>query len=176
MTTVTYKTLLLNASYEPLCFINVRRAVRLLFLGKIEIISSWDALLRSMKSSINIPAVIRLRHRVDAGNHPVKFSRVLLFHRDGWKCQYCGRRLDCSTATIDHYVPKSQGGKTTWTNCTTACKVCNGSKGSLNPKLVPRPLHKLYPPRNMVVGAGLHGGEKWHPDWVFYVGERVLNS
>ncbi|MFZ9098645.1 MAG: HNH endonuclease, partial [Burkholderiaceae bacterium] len=73
-----------------------------------------------------------------------KFIRRNIFARDGSRCQYCGKRFPTSELSIDHVVPRSQGGKTTWTNVVTACRGCNHRKGNRTPEQARMPL--LYVP------------------------------
>jgi 5-methylcytosine-specific restriction endonuclease McrA len=77
-----------------------------------------------------VPAVIRLRRQPKAGQRGVKFSRVNVYSRDGYRCQYCGVRFAASQLSYDHVVPRAAGGRTEWTNIVTACRDCNTRKGS----------------------------------------------
>lgn len=126
-------TLLLSHSYEPLRVISWQRAIRLLTKGRIEVLSSYDGFLRSSTVVIKIPAVARLLRAFKRFRKPVKFSRINVYSRDGYKCGYCGERKPIDELTFDHVVPRSQGGKTEWLNVTSACSSCNHRKGGRTP-------------------------------------------
>jgi 5-methylcytosine-specific restriction endonuclease McrA len=134
------RCLALNASYEPLTMVPVRRALRLVIDGKAEIVEA-DAgrLVRSQAVAVPRPAVIRLVRFVHV---PRRFRRqvtnTFLFARDGYRCQFCGRAAgglrhrECLTR--DHLTPLSRGGTNEWTNVVTACSSCNTRKGNRLPE------------------------------------------
>jgi 5-methylcytosine-specific restriction endonuclease McrA len=121
------RVLVLNASYEPINVCTVRRAVVLLLKAKAEIVehASWE--LRSASATLSRPVVIRLKTyvRVPRDTHRRKITRRAVFARDGWTCQYCGAR---SNLTVDHVIPRSKGGKSTWDNIVASCAPCNRRK------------------------------------------------
>jgi 5-methylcytosine-specific restriction endonuclease McrA len=128
--------LTLNASFEPLTILSVRRALRLVIDRKAEILEIDDGrIFRSEREKLAAPCVIRLVRFVHV---PRKFRRqvtnTFLFARDDYRCQYCGRhRRDLrgrEFLTRDHVVPISRGGLNTWDNVVTACSPCNNRKGS----------------------------------------------
>lgn len=127
-------TLLLNASFQPLKVISWQRAVTLLFLGKAEVVDVYDNEIRSVSIVIKMPAVVRLLRYVRLTKQRPPLTRLNLLARDGFHCQYCGRELSYSEATIDHVKPRSQGGLTTWENVVTACPPCNRHKGGKTPQ------------------------------------------
>lgn len=119
------RSLVLNASYEPLSVVSARRAVVLVLDDKAELIHGSAAVIHSERLSITVPSVVRLRHFVRVPHrHHTTLSRRGVFLRDGGLCQYCGRRAD----SIDHIVPRSKGGPHTWENVVAACHRCNSSK------------------------------------------------
>jgi 5-methylcytosine-specific restriction endonuclease McrA len=128
--------LALNASFEPLTMVPVKRALRLVIDGKAEIVESDHArTVRSERLAMPRPAVIRLTKFVHV---PRRFRRqvtnTFLFARDRYRCQYCGRghaELKPREAlTRDHVIPISRGGTNEWTNCVTACSTCNLRKAN----------------------------------------------
>lgn len=127
------QTLILDRNMGPLKVVHWTRAVALWFQGKVEIISEYDGFARSTSLVIKIPAVVRLLHAFRRHKKPVKFSRVNIYGRDGYKCQYCGVKHRMSELTYDHVVPRSRGGRTTWTNIVTACEGCNLRKRDRTP-------------------------------------------
>jgi len=127
-------TLLLSQSYEPIKIIGWQRAITLLFLGKVEVIEEYTDAVRSVSFVLKIPAVVRLLRGFRRHHKPVKFSRVNIYARDSYTCQYCGKRLGVDELTYDHVQPRSQGGRTDWTNIVTCCHECNRSKGGRTPR------------------------------------------
>lgn len=121
--------LLLNASYEPLRVINWKRALTLLFSGKVEVLEEYEREVRSVSLSIPMPSVIRLHALIRVKTRGVKFSRQNIYARDKYECQYCRRRLAPSELTYDHVIPRSLGGPTDWENIVTCCISCNRRKG-----------------------------------------------
>ncbi len=128
------RTLLLNTTFEPLAIVSWRKAVTLLFLEKVEVISEYDREIRSVSTRVRLPAVIRLLHFVRNNRLSARFSRKNVFLRDDYTCQYCGERFETRHLTCDHIVPKSRGGTTEWTNIVTSCVYCNLRKGDKLPE------------------------------------------
>lgn len=127
-------TLLLNASFEPLKVISWERAVTLFFLGKVEIVHEYEAPVRSVSLIINMPCVVRLLKYVYIGTRLPPLSKHNLLARDNYQCQYCAKKLVVSDWSIDHVVPRSQGGGTSWLNVVACCQSCNRKKGGRTPK------------------------------------------
>lgn len=134
------RCLTLNASFEPLTLVPVRRALRLVIDGKAEIVESdRGRLMRSATLAVPRPTVIRLVRFVHV---PRKFRRqvtnTFLFARDAYRCLFCARSerdlgfRECLTR--DHVVPLSRGGTNDWTNVVTACSSCNTRKGNRLPE------------------------------------------
>jgi 5-methylcytosine-specific restriction endonuclease McrA len=128
--------LALNASYEPLTMVPMRRALRLLIDGKAEIVEAdSDRVVRSERLTLPRPAVIRLTKFIHV---PRRFRRqvtnTFLFARDHYRCQYCGRHVlelkPREALTRDHLLPLSRGGTNEWSNVVTACSPCNTRKGN----------------------------------------------
>ena len=125
--------LVLNATYEPINVCTVRRAAVLLLKEKAEIVerAAWE--LRSEHTAMPRPVVIRLvqlRATSRATPHRRKITRRAVFARDGWACQYCGSR---SNLTVDHVIPRSKGGDSSWENIVASCAPCNRRKGDRLP-------------------------------------------
>jgi 5-methylcytosine-specific restriction endonuclease McrA len=119
------RSLVLNASYEPLCVVSARRAVVLVLGEKAEAVAQTGLVLHSEHLTIAVPSVVRLRAFVTVPfRRRVAVSRRAVMARDGGVCQYCGSRAD----SIDHVVPRSRGGTHTWENVVAACRPCNVRK------------------------------------------------
>ena len=120
--------LVLNATYEPINVCTVRRAVVLLLKDKAEVIEHSDWALHSATRTMSRPVVIRLVAyvRIPRDTHRRKITRRAVFARDNWTCQYCGAR---SNLTVDHVIPRSKGGGSSWDNIVASCAPCNRRKG-----------------------------------------------
>jgi 5-methylcytosine-specific restriction endonuclease McrA len=125
--------LVLNATYEPINVCTVRRAVVLLLKEKAEVIERAEWGLHSANTTIPRPMVIRLVSyvRVPRDPHRRKITRRAVFARDNWTCQYCGSR---GNLTVDHVIPRSKGGGSTWDNIVASCAPCNRRKGNALPR------------------------------------------
>jgi len=123
----------LNATFEPINVCTVRRAVVLLLKDKAEVIEHGEWQLHSATHTIAGPVVIRLVTyvRIPRGTHRRKITRRAVFARDNWTCQYCGSR---SSLTVDHVVPRSKGGLSSWENIVASCAPCNRRKGNALPR------------------------------------------
>jgi hypothetical protein len=116
---------------QPLAFICERKAIRLLIKDKVEVISLWDnARYYSASGFVDLPAVIRLKYSITRNFFKRIFSRGAVFKRDNFGCQYCQKQLTSKQITLDHIVPKSRGGISSFENCVAACYECNIKKGS----------------------------------------------
>jgi len=166
--------LILNAdaspvSMLPLSTIGWEEAVRYLVSEKA-IALEWydDWVVRSEKWSTRVPAVMILKE-YQKKKTAVRYSKQNVFLRDGYICQYCEDDVSRKTATLDHVLPTSHGGKTTWENTVTACGPCNANKGN-NKKIVPK--MKPYKPTYFQL-AEKRKRLKWelqHPSWANYLG------
>jgi 5-methylcytosine-specific restriction endonuclease McrA len=140
---LTLPVLVLDAGYQAVNVIPVRRALALLATGKaVTVEEDEDLVYRSERLSFRCPVIIRLfmavAHRVYR-TLKVKFNKKNIMARDGYQCQYCGAHD--VPLTIDHVFPRSrrdaehpQGGVTSWENCVTACLDCNARKGNRTPE------------------------------------------
>ena len=125
------KVLVLNQDYQAMSVCTVERAFVLVFLKKAELVGQVpEKRLRSMNQVYEYPAVIRLFRFVSIPYRKVALTRHNIYKRDGYRCVYCGKRDDL---TLDHVLPRSRGGKDSWTNLVTACQKCNTYKGNRTP-------------------------------------------
>jgi 5-methylcytosine-specific restriction endonuclease McrA len=160
--------LVLNATYEPLNVVSLRRAIVLLLKDKAEVVESTERYIRARGLSLPEPQVIRLVYYVRvpyALNVPLSRRAIML--RDDYTCQYCGALLTHDEATVDHVLPKSRGGVTAWDNVVCACQGCNARKGSRT--LAEAKMVLLQPPSRptylalvlLVEAHDNHGWEKY---------------
>ncbi|OBJ72322.1 HNH endonuclease [Mycobacterium sp. 1274756.6] len=164
------RVLLLNATFEPLTALPLRRAIVMLVCQKAEAVHDDPAglVVRSASAVVVVPSVIRLHRYVRVPYRArVPLTRAALMHRDRFRCAYCGNRAD----TVDHVVPRSRGGTHCWENCVACCSTCNHRKAD-------RLLTELgwtlrCPP---VPPKGQHwrllaAGSDLDPSWSRYLGE-----
>lgn len=127
------EVLLLNADYFPLQAISWERAMVLYFQEKVNVILFSDKKIHSASQAWDLPSVIVLK-KYKTGHTRVPMSRESIYARDGYTCQYCGRAMRAADLTLDHVMPKSRGGKSTWENLTTSCSPCNLYKSAHTPE------------------------------------------
>lgn len=103
----------------------------LLQRGRVEIITEYETVVRTVHAVFVVPKILRLLAYVRIGRHrKIAYHKREVFKRDGYRCVYCSSALDAKTATIDHVVPRSAGGLTSYDNTVAACSRCNSLKGS----------------------------------------------
>ena len=138
-------TLILNKDGQPLSLMPLsvvpwQTAIRLLTLDKVRVLKDHDDwVVRSPSTELAVPSVV-LTTTYIKWNRNVKYNRTNVLLRDKFTCQYCMKKFPVHNLTIDHVIPRSHGGKTSWKNVTTACKTCNFNKGndaSIIPKKTP---------------------------------------
>ncbi len=162
MAMVNTGVLVLNRSYQPVHITTVRRAFCMIFTGIARIVDeqyrtfdfmSWSQLgietghesVGIVGKAIRVPRVILLLTYDKLPKKRIRFSRINIFTRDKNTCQYCGTTLPKTELNLDHVVPKSQGGSSTWENVVTSCIDCNRKKGGRTPaqarmKLIRKPV------------------------------------
>jgi 5-methylcytosine-specific restriction endonuclease McrA len=169
------QTLVLDPGYAPVKVVSWQRAIQLLFLGKVEVVEEYDQDVRSTHLVIKIPAVVRLLRAFRRHRKPVKFSRVNIYGRDNYQCQYCGVKRPISELTYDHVTPRAQGGRTTWDNIVTACADCNGKKANRTPeqarmRLRKAPIQPSDVPALIIEVSRESAPAAWR-DWLWWTGE-----
>jgi len=168
------KTLILNAGYEPLQLVSWQRALCLVLSEKAEVVSSYQRVIRSVSSEFKLPSVIRLLAYVRRITRfdIVRCSRKNVLYRDQYQCQYCGILCAKTVATIDHIIPKSKGGKTTWENAVTSCTRCNIRKG--NKSLAQVNMQLIRAPRKPRMNEVVHAlSNELKDDWVPFLAHLV---
>jgi len=170
METTSRAVLVLNATYEPLNIVSVQRAIVLLLKEKAELIEAAKTLLRAENYAINLPLVIRLVTFVPIPRRlPLPLSRRTVMARDLYTCQYCGGMPGRHELTVDHVMPRSRGGATTWENVVTACGPCNRRKGDRTPDEARMKLLS-EPARPRFIAVMLLGETNAHTVWQKYLG------
>ncbi|MHB1296371.1 MAG: HNH endonuclease [Anaerolineae bacterium] len=167
--------LVLNATYEPLSVVSVRRAIVLLLKDKAELLEAADQSIRSSGLSLPVPSVIRLVYYVRVPSRvSIPLSRRTVMLRDGYCCQYCGCQPPKAQLTVDHVVPRVRGGGSTWENLVCACKSCNQRKGSRTPEEAGMPLRR-NPSRPRYVALVFLSQTPVHTTWCKYLPDGVAD-
>jgi len=133
--------LVLNQNYEPMHICQAKRAIVLVLLGKAEVIEHYQKEVHSVSVSIHLPSVVRLYVYINGPRKDVALNRKNISKRDNYQCQYCG--ISKEVLTTDHVIPKSLGGRDSWTNLVTACTKCNNKKGNRMPEQAGMKLLKI---------------------------------
>lgn len=129
------KVLLLSQSYQPIKAITWERAFCLFMINKAEIISYYDNwFINTVSKSFSVPSVIRLLSKTQFKSSKIKFSRSNIYKRDSYRCLYCGNKFKEDDLTMDHVIPRSLGGRTTWINIVSSCFPCNSKKSNRTPQ------------------------------------------
>jgi 5-methylcytosine-specific restriction endonuclease McrA len=157
------RSLVLNATLQPLAVVPARRAVVLVLKEKADIIASDGIVFRSQRIELPAPSVVRLRYFVHVPYRArAALTRRGVFARDAWACQYCGGTAE----NVDHVIPKSRGGEHVWENVVAACRRCNSKKENHLPSEVGLILsHEPFVPRD---GLRLSLG-RLEPEWEAYL-------
>lgn len=170
------RSLLLNSDGTPLHFLSDTDAITLFYKGRADVVhslvggaSEWDEVWSSPSTSIHIPATLRLKKYVHKKWKPPRFRKRVLFNRDAWKCQYCSVKLNYETIEVEHVMPQSRGGGTTWLNCVSSCHSCNKRKDNKTPEEAGmRLLKKPAVPTSLHFWDAMKS-DVWHPDWEMFL-------
>ena len=138
--------LVLNAdfrplSYYPLSLCSWQDAIKAVFLDRVNVVSEYNQIVRSPSVRFKLPSVVSLKDYIPLPEKAA-FTRFNVFLRDKFLCQYCHKNFKVEELTFDHVVPRSRGGKTTWGNVVTSCRICNTQKGSKTLKRIGLKLQK----------------------------------
>lgn len=169
-----YKTLLLDFNWQPLSLIVERRLIKLFFNEKVEVVSNWDFDILWEKGSIKHPSIVRLKKYIN--RNVIKnnvFSRRAVVKRDKSICQYCSKKMSAAQVTIDHIVPKIQGGGNSFLNCVVSCGDCNNVKAGRTPdqagmKLIKIPIIPLFS-THYYIDQQEKDSEFWNIEWENYI-------
>lgn len=192
--------LVLNKLYMAVRVVSARRAFTLLYKRDAEALDTDDGriaafdfpawidhsgaraaanghgteFVRTPRHRLLVPRVIRLVDYADMPRRQVRFSRRSVLARDGHRCQYCGRQLPAGLLSLDHVVPRSLGGGSTWTNIVAACNACNTRKGGRSPQQAGMRLLRppVAPRRNPLIALRLQ--QEKYSLWRLFLDEASL--
>jgi len=165
--------LVLNASYEPMSVIPLsaiswQRVMKLLVLDRVKTIAHYDDwVVHSQKLAFPVPALVITTEYFDF-KKAVRYSKDNIFLRDLYQCQYCSDTFEKGELTIDHVRPRALGGKTSWENCATACKMCNEQKAD---RMEMHPIREPYKPDPHQMMFAMRDKPLMikHPSWAKYL-------
>jgi 5-methylcytosine-specific restriction endonuclease McrA len=138
--------LVLNASYEPINVCAARRALVLVLKGVASAEEHSSSHVHSSRHTMRLPSVIRLLEYRRIPHQTRALSRKNILMRDRYTCQYCYKILPSGELTLDHVIPRSRAGDTTWENLVACCNPCNNRKGSRTPEEAGMKLARLPRP------------------------------
>lgn len=182
--------LVLNADVSPVSLFPIstlswRAAIKAVFLDSVSVVEEYEAWeVHSPSTTMRVPSVVMTRQFLHY-NRGVSYSDEHIFLRDRYTCQYCGKVASPKNLTLDHVIPASHGGKTTWDNITTACPPCNFKKGNdarIVPSVKPRKptyyemlaIRKEYP--LMVPCPSWTNYLSWPEDKLLFSNKKILRS
>ncbi|HWP84063.1 MAG TPA: HNH endonuclease [Terriglobia bacterium] len=158
--------LVLNATYEPVNVCGARRALILILKGAALAEEESAKEIRSASLVVRVPSVIRLLeyHRIPYQTRVLSRRNILI--RDHYTCQYCAGTFPAAELTLDHVLPRSQGGKSAWENLVACCYACNNRKGDRTPEQAGMKLLRAPRPFNLHTSRHLmrlmaHSDSRW---------------
>ncbi len=163
--------LVLDIDFRPLRIEHWQKVIGDFFLGKIEIVEvSRDRTIKCVREEFPMPSVVRVLRRFKRDRQTIKFSRINVYARDAFTCQYCRQQKPSEDLTFDHVTPRSRGGKTSWENITTACFECNMKKANRTPaeagmQLARAPKKPRWLPAVTVEMSGRQVPDEWKTYW-----------
>lgn len=149
-----FRTLMLDSGCRPMCAIPWTRGLTLDLADRVDVLEYYDQVVRTAHDEWPLPAVVRVRQYLRIRNRTVALTRRNLILRDGGCCQYCGCSPTGRELTMDHVIPRSKNGPTTWENVVLACGPCNRRKGARLPAQARMSL--AVPPRKPTFLATSH--------------------
>jgi len=165
---VNLPVLVLNQNYEPLNICRARRAVVLIYQGKAEMLENGTGFIHTASRAFSVPSVIRLDYIIKRPRHERKLTRLEVFHRDQYTCQYCGKTA--RQLTLDHVIPRHRGGEHIWENVVSACTACNRRKAGRTPEEAGmRLIHRPVSPRGSALFYIPYRYLQTHSEWQKYL-------
>lgn len=169
------RTLFLTNGYEPLKIVHWKTGILKALNGRGEILHNHKHIVHRSNDGqreIFAPSVIRLTNKVKMSFKTPKYSRLNIFIRDAYTCQYCGHRFGRGQLSLEHVVPKAQGGKANWENIVTACYPCNNKKSNKTPDQAGmKLLRPPFRPKVKMIKYQLQDVDRTPEEWKFYVDE-----
>ena len=152
----------------PIKVLRWQDAVKMKYEGTADVVAEYDDVISSPSVTWKMPAVVRLKSLSRSQKRGVKFSRVNIYQRDRYTCQYCGQRFAYHELSYDHVVPRASGGRTVFENIVTACRPCNSRKDNMTcDEAGTWPLHEPRKPTSLPIASPVidvaWAPPEWHP-------------
>lgn len=165
------RTLVVDNQCQPLQVLPWQRALCLTLTERATALVHYDEAVHTVSRSFAVPSVVQMIQAMPSGQHYARFTRANVLTRDKNTCQYCHERKRAVELTLDHVLPRSQGGKTSWTNIASACGPCNRRKGNKTPEEAGMVLRqKPYRPKwSAIVGMRGFACPDPHPTWAAFL-------
>jgi len=163
------KVLVLTSWYMPIQIITWQEAITDLYLEKTEAVVSYRGTVSSPSTTMQIPAVVRIKKETSPIKRGIKYSRENVASRDRFHCQYCLKKFALAKLTIDHVFPSSRGGETTWENVAIACMPCNNRKANRTPQEAGMRLHTTPRKPHVLPLEPLRFGGAAPPEWEGFI-------
>ena len=185
-------TLVLNRNWQPVNITSVARSMSMVFAGVAKVVDpvsyqlfDWDdwatfvpdseePCIRAVDRKFRVPEVVSLVRFDRLPNSAVTFNRRNIFKRDRYTCQYCGTQPTTSELTIDHVLPRSRGGQSTWANCVLACLACNHRKADRLPDEANMRLRKVPVQPNWTPAFSKHSLRK--ESWQKFISDAYWHT
>lgn len=170
------RTLLLSSYYLPVRVLHWQDAVKMIYEGTVRVVVEYDETISSPSTTWKMPAVVALKRSVRKYvKGAVKFSRMNVYARDGYRCQYCGDEFSIDELTYDHVVPRASGGRREWSNIVSACRACNSRKGSRTCDEVGMfPIRDPREPAVMALLSPIINRETAPDEWLDFLGGMTM--
>lgn len=164
-------TLILTPWMSPHRICNWQESAFLYVQGKVDVLEEHAEVITTPRFEFFLPSVARLRKAIHGFKRGIKFSRVNVFTRDGFTCQYCGAKKAMRELNYDHVIPRRQGGLTVWENIVTSCYACNDRKADKTPAQAGMVLRKKpVKPRTLPMTTPVWSASKVPAAWLPYLG------
>lgn len=161
------RTLVVDNQCQPLQVLSWQRAICLTLSDRALALAHYDESVSTISRKFPVPSVVQMVNQLPRGKHRARFTRPNVLTRDQNTCQYCATKTPASALTMDHVIPRVNGGKTTWTNIVAACGTCNRRKGGRTPEeagmqLLRKPIHPMW---SAIVAMRGFLCQNPHPSW-----------
>lgn len=144
---------------------------------KIEVLETWDEVIRTPTMEFLLPSVALLTTPVASYKKGVKFSRINVMSRDNFTCQYCGQRLPMRELNYDHVIPRIKGGRTVWENIVTSCYPCNDRKAGRTPEQAGMKLRrKPFVPKTLPMTTPVWSLSRVPEMWIPYLHPETVHA